>query len=127
MLCGLCGGNGGTYTTEGLTKLCEGLKGSAITSLKCAAAHRSARSLLSDPAGTYSSIPPTPSIPARTLACSLGGNQLFGVSGEEGTYTTEGITKLCEGLKGSAITSLKCAAAPQFSTQALVRPHWHLP
>ena len=44
-----------------------------------------------------------------------------------GTYTTEGITTLCEGLKGSAITSLKCAAAPQFSTQALVRPHWHLP
>ena len=111
-LCGLYKEAIGTYTTEGLTKLCEGLKGSAITSLKCAAAHRSARSLLSDPAGTYSSIPPTPSIPARTLACSLGGNQLFGVSGEEGTYTTEGITKLCEGLKGSAITSLKCAAAP---------------
>jgi len=43
----------------------------------------------------------------------LGVNQLFSVfSGEEGTYTTEGITKLCEGLKGSAITSLKCAAAP---------------
>ena len=29
-----------------------------------------------------------------------------------GTYTTEGITKLCEGLKGSAVTSLTCAAAP---------------
>ena len=29
-----------------------------------------------------------------------------------GTYTAEGITKLCEGLKGSAVTSLKCAAAP---------------
>jgi len=29
-----------------------------------------------------------------------------------GTYTTEGLTKLCEGLKGSAITSLECAAAP---------------
>jgi len=28
----------------------------------------------------------------------------------EGTYTTEGITKLCEALKGSAVTSLKCAA-----------------
>jgi len=29
-----------------------------------------------------------------------------------GTYTTEGITKLCEGLEGTAITSLECAAAP---------------
>ena len=40
---------------------------------------------------------------------------------DNGTYdeddevfaTTEGITKLCEGLKGSAVTSLKCAAAPK--------------
>ena len=31
----------------------------------------------------------------------------------EGTYTAEGITKLCEGLKGSAVTSLECAAAPR--------------
>ena len=31
----------------------------------------------------------------------------------EGTYTTEGITKLCEGLKGSAVTSLKFAADPR--------------
>ena len=31
----------------------------------------------------------------------------------EGTYTAEGITKLCEGLKGSAIASIKCAATPQ--------------
>ena len=38
---GLCGVNmhaDGTYTVEGITKLCEGLKGSAVTSLKCAAA-----------------------------------------------------------------------------------------
>ena len=27
-------------------------------------------------------------------------------------FTTEGITKLCEGLKGSAVTSLECAATP---------------
>ena len=39
-------------------------------------------------------------------------NQLCGISYyDQGTYTTEGITKLCEGLKGSAVTSLKCAAA----------------
>ena len=55
-------------------------------------------------------------------------NILCGLDSEGGgTYTTEGITTLCEGLKGSAITSLKCAAAPHVSTQALVRPHWHLP
>ena len=45
--------------------------------------------------------------------CSLGNNQLCGLNYRgEGTYTAEGITKLCEGLKGSAVTSLKCAAAP---------------
>ena len=32
----------------------------------------------------------------------------------KGTYTAVGITKLCEGLKESALTSLKCAAAPSF-------------
>jgi len=38
-------------------------------------------------------------------------NKLCGVHEYgEGTYTTEGITKLCEALKGSAVTSLKCAA-----------------
>ena len=40
-------------------------------------------------------------------------NQLCGIGQHgEGTYTTEGITKLCEGLKGTAVTSLECAAAP---------------
>ena len=39
-------------------------------------------------------------------------NELCGVNNYgEGTYTAEGITKLCEGLKGSAVTSLKCATA----------------
>ena len=33
----------------------------------------------------------------------------------EGTYTAEGITKLCEGLKGSCVTSLRCAVAPKRS------------
>ena len=36
-LCGLDDRNRGTYTTEGITRLCEALKGSAVTSLKCAA------------------------------------------------------------------------------------------
>ena len=43
--------------------------------------------------------------------CSLEGNQLCGLDYKgKGTYTAEGITKLCEGLKGSSVTSLKCAA-----------------
>ena len=41
------------------------------------------------------------------------GNQLCGLGRYgRGTYTTEGITKLCKGLEGSAITSLECAATP---------------
>ena len=44
---------------------------------------------------------------------SLANNQLCGLDCYgRGTYTAEGITKLCEGLKGSAVTSLKCAASP---------------
>ena len=43
-------------------------------------------------------------------------NQLCGMDRYGcGTYTTEGITKLCEALKGSAVTSLECAAAPKCS------------
>ena len=42
----------------------------------------------------------------------MGGNVLCGLGANgRGTYTTEGITKLCEGLRGSAVTSLRCAAA----------------
>ena len=45
---------------------------------------------------------------------SLAENRLCGVNKYgEGIYTTEGITKLCEGLKGGAVTSLKCATAQQ--------------
>ena len=49
---------------------------------------------------------------------SLDCNQLCGIwidyEGDiMGTYTAEGITKLCEALKGSAVTSLKCAATPE--------------
>ena len=32
--------------------------------------------------------------------------------GNLGTYTAEGITKLCEGLKGSSVTSLRCLPCP---------------
>ena len=43
----------------------------------------------------------------------MGDNKLCGIDANgEGTYTADGITKLCEGLKGSAVTSLKCATTP---------------
>ena len=45
---------------------------------------------------------------------SLDDNQLCGLDDEvNGTYTAKGISKLCEGLKGSAVTSLRCAATPK--------------
>ena len=55
---------------------------------------------------------------------SLAGNALCGVydddEGElQGTYTADGITALCEGLKGSTVTSLKCAAAISSHPQLL--------
>ena len=56
--------------------------------------------------------------PAPTLCIgSLANNSICGVTTDfmgrqQGTYTAEGITKLCEALKGSAVTSLKCASAP---------------
>ena len=50
------------------------------------------------------------SAPIDTRPChgSLSNNQLCGVDRwGDGYYTTEGIAKLCEGLKGSAVTSLE--------------------
>ena len=40
-------------------------------------------------------------------------NALCGLTEEDGygTYTNEGIMRLCEGIKGSIITKLKCAQA----------------
>ena len=48
------------------------------------------------------------------LARRLAYNVIGGYYDDEGDFvsTTEGITALCEGLKGSAVTSLECAAAP---------------
>ena len=42
-----------------------------------------------------------------SLARSLSNNAICGLDDKaRGTYTAEGITALCEGLKGSAVTSL---------------------
>ena len=46
------------------------------------------------------------------LACSFACNSFCGIGHQGGgTYTAVGIAKLCEGLKGSSITTLECAAA----------------
>ena len=53
---------------------------------------------------------------ALTMLCSLDNNALCGVVWNrtfrtfDGTYTSEGITALCEGLKQSNVTSLRCGA-----------------
>ena len=100
-LCGVNHRGRGTYTTKGITKLCEGLKGSAVTSLRCADA----------PKRSPFCQRPLTLLPSFGSLC---GNQLCGIDQRgNGTYTTEGIAKLCEVLKGSGVTSLECAAAPQ--------------
>ena len=60
---------------------------------------------------------------------SLADTQLCGLDGYgRGIYTAEGINKLCEALKGSAVTSLKCAA-PECSlfVSAPIDSPQHLP
>ena len=85
---------------EGATALAAILKETQITNLGCAAARVFA----------FESMPIDTATPHF---CSLENNRLCGLArGGDGYYTPEGITKLCEGLKGSAVTSLKCAAAP---------------
>ena len=82
---------------EGVTALAAILKETKITDLKCAATPEC--SLLCQRPLT---------LPSPQLG-SLDSNQLCGVNfSGKGTYTTESITKLCEGLKGSSVTSLRC-------------------
>ena len=80
----------------------------ALTSLKCACRPK-VFAFLSAPIDT-----------PLLYADSLADNRLCGVKYGSGTYTSEGITKLCEALKGSAVTSLKCAFTPSvcFSVSA---------
>jgi hypothetical protein len=103
-LCGLYkddGGNiQGTYTAEGITKLCEGLKGSSMTSLECAA---------DTPTGSYFYQRPLTRLSTclRSRARSLRRNELG----------PEGATALAEGLKGnSTLQSL------EYATRARTRP-----
>ena len=75
------------------------------------------------------------SMPIDTVTphlCSLANNHLCGLDDKDrGTYTAKGITKLREALKGSAVTSLKCAAAPECSLSCqrpltCLLPSYHL-
>jgi hypothetical protein len=95
---------------EGVTALAAVLKETQITNLECAAAPECSLSCQR---------------PLTLLLChanSLASNAFCGYyeddDGEiQGTYTAEGITKLSQGLKGSAVTSLECAVAPRVSCQ----------
>ena len=95
---------------KGASALAAVLKEAQITNLKCAATPECSP-FCQRPFDT----------PAPTLCIgSLANSSICGVTTDvmgrqQGTYTAEGITKLCEGLKGSAVTSLKCAAAPACS------------
>ena len=94
-LCGLDDLGRGTYTTEGITKLCEGLKGSAVTSLECAAAPKCLLSC------------------QRPLTCTCSftaPSQLLG-SLYWNNIGPEGASALAAVLKETQITNLKCAAA----------------
>ena len=57
---------------------------------------------------------------------SLDDNRLCGLDDDgRGTFTTKGIAMLCEALKGSAVTSLKCATAPSNRFSAPAASHTH--
>ena len=65
--------------------------------------------------------PPLNTFPlARRLADNrIGGH--YDIEKREFVSTPEGITALCEGLKGSAVTSLECAAAPNLHADCTQR------
>ena len=103
-LCGLDDDGDGEYTTWGITKLCKGLKGSSVTSLRCA---------LGRACSPFCQCPLT--LCAAFTASRLRGNSIGGYYNDDREFVsnTDGIIALCEGLKGSAVTSLECAAAPK--------------
>ena len=94
---------GNVIGAKGATALAAILNKTKITDLKCAAAP-AVFAFMSAPIDTPPSLG------------SLAENKLCGLDWQgQGTYTADGITKLCEGLKGSAVTSLECAAAQECS------------
>jgi len=83
-LCGLDQFGNGTYTTEGFTKLCEGLKESNVTSLECAPPH--------SVCSRVSAVDTSQHLCLLTRARSLEHNDLG----------PEGGAALAEGLKGNS-------------------------
>ena len=103
----------GIYTTEGITKLCEGLKGSAVTSLRCAAAP--SVNFPSTPVDACSLSPYPHLVP---ILRSLGFNSIG----------SQGAAKLAAVLSQTQITNLECAA-PRTGPKCLLscqRPLTHL-
>jgi hypothetical protein len=100
-LCGVNADGEGTYTTEGITKMCEGLKGGAVTSLKCAATPECLL-LCQRPLTLAMCHHPHP-----FPCCSLGSNNLTNFGRD-----MSGLLKLVEILPQTKIESLECALAP---------------
>ena len=89
---------GNDIGVEGAKAIAAVLKDSKLSELGCAASrsHDPTHPMCQPPMNTF-----------LPFARSLSGNQLCGLNDFGfGTYTAEGITALCEGLKGSAVTSL---------------------
>ena len=94
-LCGLDRRGDGTYTAKGIIKLCKGLKGSAVTSLKCAAAPECSPSCQRPLTRTcLLTVPPT-------IPCSIANNRI----GDKGASALAAI------LKETMISTLRCASA----------------
>ena len=98
-LCGVGMHGNGTYSAEGINALCQGIKGSAITSLRCAAC--TCQRWHAD---------------QRQQPLTLVGHQhclaLFGSLAANG-LGSQGAAAVADGLKGNtALTSLECAAMP---------------
>ena len=85
------------YNTEGIIALCEALKGSAVTSLECAAAPK-CLPFCQRPLTCLLTLPPP-------IPYSLGGNDIG----------AQGASALAAILKETQITNLECAAAPEFA------------
>ena len=114
-----------TIDADGMQLLALLLPGSKIKRLKRAPPRN---------IGLFVGSPPHPSPPRADsrrplfVPSSLFNMDLFDVLGR-GTYTTDGITKLCEGLKGSAVNWIECAATPYrvYIVCSLLREAPHAP
>ena len=105
IVCGSLFGN--ELGPEGGKAVAEVLPQTQLTSLKCAHQKKSTRASCSAPLDILHFFC------TRSIVCgSLNQNALCGLdSFGYGTYTAEGINKICESLKTSSITLLRCSNA----------------